>query len=440
MGKIGIIIGREYLSRVSKKSFIIMTVLGPLIIGGIITLMIWLSMEEEKESKVWVVDPSGLLMEKFEDKGKIRFFYDKLKIDQSFKSEEDWKKEFKDSDYDLLFIVRDVKLKRGDLFYKEMPNFKTEKLISQQFQKAIEEYNIAEFKNFDRAKYEEIRYPVSVGEFDINAESAVKRERAYVGYFFTFLIYLFIFLYGVQVMRGVIEEKTSRIVEVMVSSVKPFQLMMGKIIGIAMVGLTQFLIWAVLTFSILYVSKATLFDDKYEPSQQHKEATADVTQTAGNEQAEQLNQVFNLIYYGINYTFMIGLFLFYFLFGYLMYAALFAAVGSAVDSEADTQQFMLPLTLPLVFGWMMLPSVISDPNSSTSFWMSIFPLTSPVVMMVRGSMGFEPGTVWQLFLSMALLIGAFIGTTWLAGKIYRTGILMYGKKATYKELWKWLRY
>lgn len=438
MGKIGLIIGREYLTRVTKKSFILMTLLGPILIGGIFTLMIYLSMEEEKESKVWVVDPSGLLDGKFEEEnGKVKFFYDKLKVDQTFKSEEEWKKEFKDSEFDLLLIVRDVKLKRADLFYKKMPNFKTEKLISQQFQKAIEEYNILEFEDLDREKFEKIRFPVSVVEFDINEKSAVSRERAYVGYFFTFLIYLFIFLYGVQVMRGVIEEKTSRIVEVMISSVKPFQLMMGKIIGIALVGLTQFLFWAVLTFAILYTSKSMLFTDVYDPNVQ---ATAAAGEVQMDDKAAQMDGIFQLIFYGINYSFMLFLFLFYFIFGYLMYAALFAAVGSAVDSEADTQQFMLPITLPLVFGFTMLPSVISDPESSTSFWMSIFPLTSPVVMMVRGSMGFEPGTVWQLFLSMGLLIAAFIGATWVAGKIYRTGILMYGKKVTYKELWKWLKY
>lgn len=438
MGKIRLIIGREYLSRVSKKSFIIMTLLGPILIGGLITLMIWLSMEEEKESKVLIIDPSGLLENRFDkDSSKITYFYDKSKVDQKIDIEK-CKADFKESEYDLMLVIYDpAKLPYGHLFYKKLPNFNTEKAISQKFQKAMENYNIAEIENFNRADYEKIRYQPSVQEFDINEESSVKRERAAVGYFFTFLIYFFIFLYGVQVMRGVIEEKTSRIVEVMISSVKPFQLMMGKIIGIALVGLTQFLIWAVLTFAILYTSKSMLFTDVYDPSAQ---ATAAAEGVQVNDKAQQLDGIFNLIFYGINYAFMIGLFLFYFIFGYLMYAALFAAVGSAVDSEADTQQFMLPITIPLVFGFTMIPTVISDPESATSFWMSIFPLTSPVVMMVRGSMGFEPGTVWQLYLSMGLLIAAFLGTTWLAGKIYRTGILMYGKKASYKEIWKWLKY
>lgn len=438
MGKIGIIIGREYLSRVSKKSFIIMTLLGPMLIGGFITLMIWLSMEEEKESKVWVVDLSGLGEGSLENTEKVKFFYDKSKVDGDYDPEK-YRDDFKESDYDLMLLIKKDPYTQGAvlLYYKKLPNFKTEKLIQNQLQRALENYNIAKIPNFNRNDYELIRRPVQIVEKDANETAAIKRERAGVGYFFTFLIYFFIFLYGVQVMRGVIEEKTSRIVEVMISSVKPFQLMMGKIIGIAMVGLTQFLIWAILTFAILYTSKSMLFTDVYDPAA-HATAAAEGVQV--NEQAQQLDGIFNLIFYGINYGFMLGLFLFYFIFGYLMYAALFAAVGSAVDSEADTQQFMLPITLPLVFGFTMIPSVISDPESSTSFWMSIFPLTSPVVMMVRGSMGFESGTIWQLFLSMGLLIAAFIGATWVAGKIYRTGILMYGKKVSYKELWKWLRY
>lgn len=438
MGKIGLIISREYLSRVSKKSFIIMTFLGPVLIGGFITLMIWLSMEEEKESKVWVVDGTGLLENGFKDTdGKVKYFYDKSKIDKKY-DPENAVKDFKESDYDLLLIINPDPYKNADnfIYYKKLPNFKTEKIIHQQLQTALEDYNLEKY-GFSRANYDLIKRPVRIQEKDVNEQSAIQRERAYVGYFFTFLIYFFIFLYGVQVMRGVIEEKTSRIVEVMISSVKPFQLMMGKIIGIALVGLTQFLIWAVLTFAILYTSKSMLFTDVYDPSSQ---ATAAAEGVPMDDKAAQLDGIFNLIFYGINYGFMLGLFLFYFIFGYLMYAALFAAVGSAVDSEADTQQFMLPITIPLIFGFTMIPTVISDPNSATSFWMSIFPLTSPVVMMVRGSMGFEPGTVWQLFLSMGLLVGAFIGATWIAGKIYRTGILMYGKKATYKELWKWLRY
>lgn len=440
MGKIGLIIGREYLTRVKKKTFILMTLLGPLLIGGFITLMIWLSMEDTKEVNVLVVDRTGLLEGRLKDSDKIKYFYDKSKVDAEYNPEKS-KEEFKESKYDLMLLINPDPYKNANnfIYYKKMPNFKTEKEIQNQVQLALEDYNIAKIPNFNRADYDQIKRPIIIQEKDVNEKSAVKRDRAIVGYFFCFLIYLFILLYGVQVMRGIIEEKSNRIVEVMISSVKPFQLMMGKIIGIALVGLTQFLIWALLTFVILYTSKNMLFTDVYDTTTQAT-AAADGVMPAQNEQVQQLDNVFNLIYYGINYGFMLGLFLFYFVFGYLFYAAFFAAIGSAVDSEADTQQFMLPITIPLVFAITMVPAVISDPDSSTSFWASIIPFTSPVVMMVRGSMGFEPGTVWQLILSMTLLLGSFIFVTWLAGKIYRTGILMYGKKASYKELWKWLRY
>ncbi|HRE95783.1 MAG TPA: ABC transporter permease, partial [Flavobacteriales bacterium] len=278
-----------------------------------------------------------------------------------------------------------------------------------------------------------------------NAESGEKAKTkhyaAVVGYVFALLIYMFIFLYGVQVMRGVIEEKTNRIVEIIISSVKPFELMLGKIIGIAMVGLTQFILWVLLTGLILILAQSLFFPDFYDAANQ-----ANFTQVANGISPEQAainfesNEIYDLIFIRINWALMLFMFLFYFIGGYLMYSALFAAIGAAVDSESDTQQFMMPITIPLVFGFIVAQMAIENPESNAVFWSSMIPFTSPVVMMVRVAMGFEPGTIWQLYLSMALLVAGFITCTWIAGKIYRTGILMYGKKVSYKELFKWMFY
>jgi ABC-2 type transport system permease protein len=247
-----------------------------------------------------------------------------------------------------------------------------------------------------------------------------------LGAAFAFIIYFFIFLYGVQVMRGVMEEKTNRIVEIIISSVKPFQLMMGKILGIAMVGLTQFLIWIALS-GILTGVISIFFASQMDG------LSGDVEQ-AGN-QMQAMNPILEA-FFNLNFSFYITIFVFYFLFGYLLYSAMFAAIGSAVDSEADTQQFMLPVTLPLVISFATSFSILaSDPHGSMATFMSIFPLTSPIIMMVR--LPFDPPG-WELAVSMLTLVFTFILFTWLAGRIYKVGILMMGKKPTYKQLFKWM--
>jgi ABC-2 type transport system permease protein len=270
-----------------------------------------------------------------------------------------------------------------------------------------------------------------------------------IGLVASMMIYMFIFMFGAQVMRGVIEEKTSRIIEVIISSVKPFQLMMGKIIGVALVGLTQFLLWIAFTFIIITVAQTAFPEEKKKTNQiQQSEITGknilsnETNQAAPSTMATEANEdSFNGIFNDFPYDILVKVliaFFFYFLFGYLLYAALFAAIGSAVDNDADTQQFMLPVTVPLILAIVVAQTVIQNPESPLAFWMSMIPFTSPVIMMVRISMDTAP--MWQIVLSIGLLILGFLGTTWLAAKIYRTGILMYGKKSSYRELWKWIRY
>jgi ABC-2 type transport system permease protein len=249
---------------------------------------------------------------------------------------------------------------------------------------------------------------------------------------------MFIFIFGAQVLRGVMEEKTSRIIEVMASSVKPFQLMMGKIFGIAMVGLTQFLLWVILTFTIVSVFQISFADQMPQQDVRMAITQPGMDMNVASQQMDnaQITKVFEIIE-SIQYDVILLSFLFYFLGGYLLYAALFAAIGSAVDSESDTQQFMLPVTLPLFLGFIVANIAVYDPDGKIALWFSMIPFTSPVVMMARIPFGVPIGQIW---ISAVLLIIGFIFTTWFAARIYRTGILMYGKKVNYRELWKWITY
>jgi ABC-2 type transport system permease protein len=260
------------------------------------------------------------------------------------------------------------------------------------------------------------------------------------------IMYMIVLLFGVQVMRGVFEEKNNRIVEVIISSVKPFELMMGKIIGIALVGLTQFLVWILLTGAIVMVGKSMIIPGNSTEIAQAMSQSV-MQQGAANEQAAEImasipeeQQEFMKLFtsfMNVPWGLILTSFLFYFVFGYLLYASIFAAVGSAVDSESDTQQFMFPIMLPIILGLFVAMGTMENPESSLSFWFSMIPFTSPIVMMAR--IPFDV-PVWEVALSIAILAATFVGFVYIAGKIYRVGILMYGKKVTYKEMWKWIRY
>jgi ABC-2 type transport system permease protein len=266
------------------------------------------------------------------------------------------------------------------------------------------------------------------GEKDSSSGAAMA-----VGFAAAILIYMSLFIYGIQVMRGIIEEKTSRIVEVIISSVKPFQLMMGKIIGIGLVGLTQFLLWIILSGILMTVATNVLFKDKMEVIKSEMPATKQVVPEQSGPGTDIIKAIQT-----VEWTYILPVFIIFFFGGYMLYSALFAAVGSAVDSDTETQQFMLPITLPLLFTYIMSFSfIVNNPDSSLSFWLSIIPFTSPIAMMVRLPFGVP---AWQLALSIVLLIGGFIFTTWIASRIYRVGILMHGKKVSFKELGKWFMY
>jgi ABC-2 type transport system permease protein len=444
MHKIKLIIAREYLTRVRKKSFIIMTLLGPLLIAGFISLAVWLSLSEETNHIVLVVDKTEghILNQQLQAQKDIAFFYSPDDLTDE---------EFKASNYTLMLYVNEKITinNKAILYYKKVPSARAQSSIENQLEKALESYKL-ELNEITPEAYAHVKTHVNLVSHDVDESedpgaADYKQELAAVGFFFAILIYMFIFMYGMQVMRGVIEEKTNRIVEVLISSVKPFQLMMGKILGIAAVGFTQFILWIILTGGITIAVQTIFFQDQLSPEtiMQQQQMSTQLMQNDAQailmETANEPNKVLELIS-RINFPLMIGMFMFYFAGGYLLYSSLFAAVGAAVDSETDTQQFMLPIVFPLIFGFFIAQMTIQNPEGPAAVWFSIIPLTSPVVMMVRVAMGFDAGTIWQLYLSMGLLIAGFLFTTWIAGKIYRTGILMYGKKISYKELYKWLFY
>jgi ABC-2 type transport system permease protein len=437
MNKIGLIIKREYLVRVKKKSFIVMTFLGPILMVGLLMGAVMLGLSDSTDHKVLVVDktPGGVFEKKFHNEEGVEYFYSRKNLSN---------KEFEESPYTLMLYLNEktVESDAGELFYKETPGFLVQENIQGQVESILEDYKL-QLNKISRADYEHIKTEFSLLSKDINKnqDDSYKRLVGVVGFAFAIIIYMFIFVYGVQVMRGVIEEKTSRIVEVLISSVKPFQLMMGKIIGIAMVGLTQFVLWIVLTATLWTVAGAVL-KDKFAGKEVAKTAqvTAQAQKDMGPSKEIDSNmwEEINAVKDRINIPLMLGMFLFYFIGGFLVYSSLFAAVGAAVDNETDTQQFMLPITIPLIFGFIVAEMSLMNPGGTAVIWFSLVPLTSPVVMMVRVAQGFDAANMWQLITSMVLLIAFFIGCVWVASRIYRTGILMYGKKVTYKELWKWL--
>ncbi|MBU8892091.1 MAG: ABC transporter permease [Bacteroidales bacterium] len=444
MNKIKLIISREYLTRVKKKSFIVMTILGPVLFAAMMIVPTWLaSIKDTDVKKIAVVDSSGIFINKLTDTEYIKFEY------PGNISVKKLRKTFHESDYyAVLQIFPSITYEPSavHLYSKKQPGFSIKSHIASSMEKELKNMKLRSH-GIDEEVLRSIKSDVSIRTIQWTEDGEEKESSTeiamIVGYASGFLIYFFIFLFGAQVMRGVIEEKTSRIVEIIVSSVRPFQLMMGKIIGIALVGLTQFLLWIALTFIIITGVKTVFFPELGTKNAQEvvvqdlfEQQNIAAAETIQPQDIDKFTSILNSAK-SINFGVIFGSFIFYFLGGYLLYGSLFAAIGSAVDNETDTQQFMLPITIPLILGIFVMMNAVQTPDSPIAFWFSMIPLTSPIVMMVRIPFGVPD---WQIALSMGLLVITFIGSTWLAGKIYRTGILMYGKKVNYRELWKWIRY
>jgi len=447
MNKVWLIIKREYSVKVKKKSFLIMTFLGPILFACLIFGAVILTISDQHEYKVLIVDFNGVISENSNDgRGLQSRFIDRFEYNESdnvlyeFSKTDISDTAFKTSPYNVLIKIDDGALNHGkcDLYYKHKPSDQVEDKISNEIEEAIERFRVQDSLQLDYAKYKSIKKDVSFNLHDIEklTEEADNGMKGVVGFGFAILIYFFIFMYGVQVMRGVMEEKTNRIVEVIVSSVKPFQLMMGKVIGIGLVGLTQFVMWMVLCGVISMAASFYIGQQTGGAAMVDGMAQVDPMQQQAVMDALMNNEAVNWIF-SINWPLMLGLFIFYFIGGYLLYGSLFAAIGAAVDNDTDSQQFMLPVTIPLIIGYIISSSLLANPESPVGTFFAIFPLTSPIVIMVKTAIG---APAWVIVSSMVCLVLAFLGGIWLAAKIYRVGILMYGKKINYKELWKWIRY
>jgi ABC-2 type transport system permease protein len=433
MKKIGLIIKREFTTRVRKKSFIILTLLGPILMASVMFLPAYLASLPTDQRIITVLDESVLLdFEKGKDEIKLRYLppnkFD-LAEAQAFSEAQD--------DYAFMhiplsvggdpdFVARNVRVFRaGDISVS----------VEIYLENTLEKYLQKEKLKATGVDPEIIaRTKTNVNLRVINTDQGLETENATIikmgiGYVAAFAIYIFIFLYGAQVMRGVIEEKTSRVIEIMVSSVRPFEMMSGKILGIGLVALLQFTVWISLG-SLFYIITVQLFIDPQLAASNLSSASS--MALPDNAVLSIYSSLQSIDFLGIIFSFI-----FYFIFGYLLYAALFAAVGSAVDKESDSQQFMLPITIPLVLSLIVILRALDNPDGDIAFWFSMIPLSSPLVMMARLPFGVEP---WELALSMITLLISFVLLTWFAAKIYRIGILMYGKKPTFTELLRWARY
>jgi ABC-2 type transport system permease protein len=441
MSKIGLVLSREYTTRVKKKSFIVVTLLMPVLMAAMFILPAYfMSQDDTKVRTIAVYDGSTILLGQLESNE-----YTKYK----FIPEEEYnkiKENLKSTDYYALLTIHPniLTTKTVQLISTSNIPFDLKNQIQNKIRSVIEKEKMAEVIKQTaipdlEARIKATKTPISVNTIKLGESGEAKKSSTEIGmilgYIFGFVIYFFLLIYGQMVMQGVMEEKQSRIVEVIISSVKPFELMMGKIIGIAMVGLTQLAIWIILGVAIISGARGMIPGAQKAGTAQELMTQAQVANQAP-EQLDKIQDILGMLG-SVNFPLIIGCFIFFFIGGYLLYSSLFAAVGSAIDTQEDAQQFIMPIMMPIILSIMVMMSAIKNPEGSVAFWFSMVPFTSPIVMMARIPFGVP---YWQLALSMIILIVSFVGMVWAAGKIYRTGILMYGKKASWKELGKWLTY
>ncbi len=437
MNHLPLIIKREYLSKVKNKAFIIMTILSPLIFIALISVVAYLSqVNNDKVRVISILDESGQVQDAFESSNNIT--YTKLN-GMSLKDAKSLVNET--SGYGLLHIQdkEDIEgLSKAIKFYsKESPSLSVISKLENQIEDKLTLMNY-DIVGIDVDEIEASKVYVNIFQENFSGETSSKTDsiiKLIFGGAAGYLLFMFIIIYGNMIMRSIIEEKTSRIIEVIVSSVKPVQLMLGKIIGTSLAGLTQFGIWIVLG-SILLVVVSAIFGIDMAQMQTPQQAV--IQQAMENPEVNSQIQDIMQGFFNLPLTNLILAFIFFFISGYLLYSSLYAAIGAAVDNETDTQQFMLPIIMPLILAvYIGIFTVIEDPHGTVSSVFSFIPLTSPVVMLMRIPFGVP---IWQQLLSLGLLIATFVFTVWFAAKIYRVGILMYGKKPTYKELLKWIKY
>ena len=433
MSVLSLIIKREYNARVRNKSFLIMTFLSPLILVGMIMLISYLTQLNSNEKRtIVVVDESGLFVDTFfntDETTYIAMDNQGLETAKDIAQKEDY--------YGLIHIpAQEGNIAKGVTFFgKETPSFGLVEGIEKRLEKQLTDINLLS-KGVDLTVLETSKTAIDLNIENFSGEKSSKMSnwvKAGFGGAAGYLLMMFIIIYGNMVMRSVIEEKTNRIIEVIISSVKPFQLMMGKILGTTLAGITQFAIWVILGGVLLTIATVVFGVDPSASSSGAMSAQAQAMANDPNMMTQFIAEVSKLPLLQL----VLGFFV-YFIGGYFLYSSIYAAIGAAVDNETDTQQFMLPIIMPLMLAiYVGFFAVIDNPHGTVATIFSIIPLTSPIVMLMR--IPFDvPG--WQLALSVFLLIASFVFTVWFGGKIYRVGILMYGKKPTYKELFKWLKY
>lgn len=439
MKKLKLIIRREFLAKVKNKSFIMMTFLSPLLMVGIGFLVFFLSKKNnEKVKKIVYVDEYQLFeKEDFKDSKTVQYSdYTELGIEETKKMVEEG------NYYGVLYIPKNGSLETLansiEFYSKDSPSMSVISDLENKVEAKLRNLKLDQF-GIDLEKIKASKITTDIKMYNFSGEESSKLingVKIVVGGIAGYMLMMFVILYGTSVMRSVIEEKTSRIIEIIVSSVKPFQLMLGKIIGNASAGLLQFSIWGIILIIIYFVTSSVFGINMTEvqASKLSPEQLAAIKDAAGSGTMQNVIQEF----FRLPLVTLFILFIFYFLGGFFLYSSLFAAVGAAVDSETDTQQFMLPIMSPLILGvYVGFATVINDPHGPISTIFSMIPLTSPIVMLMRVPFGVP---WYEIAISMALLLFTFVFMVWMAAKIYRVGILMYGKKPTYKDLYKWIKY
>lgn len=451
MNKVLLVIQREYFTRVKKTSFWILTIVVPILLALVYAIPIFLATRPLEHSHVLIVDDTGLFQGQFRS-GRDISYHEAGSIDYARRQLQQY-----DSLDAIVYIpARETTLPRDAyLFYRsDMPALNVQTDAQNQLQEILRNRILLDVHGLTPEDYTLLTSThIKLRTQDIETgRDGFLQVKIAVGIILAMLVFIAVFMFGSQVMRGVMEEKTSRIVEVIVCSVKPFQQMMGKVVGIGLVGLTQFALWVLLAGALVTGVQLTHADLFQQATKRHSqtEIASKGTEATYQYQTEQEraaqyqagegidNSIQDLIegLTGINFAMIIFLFLFYFVFGYLLYASLFATAGSLVDNETDSQQFTIPLTIPLILTILLLPSMIGQPSGSISVWLSIIPFTSPVAMLMRIPFGVP---VWQVVLSMLLLLATFPLCIWAAARVYRSAILRYGQKASWRDVWRLLR-
>ena len=440
MSNFSVILKREYLTRVKKRSFLIITFLGPLFFAALMiapSLMMMKSDSMETKKTIAVLDETDWFNGKFESSDINTFVY--TNTDENIDT---LKKLILEGVYDAVLYVPATSLSvptNAKLYSNKQIPMSLSSYIKSEMKQEVEHRKLLAH-GIDPKIVKSVNTSINISTIRMDEEEGEKTSYAelesIIGLALAVIVYFVIFLFSNQVLRGVIEEKSNRIIEVIISSVKPFELMMGKIIGIALVGLTQFLLWIVLTIGIYLVANGIILGPEIM-SPSGTVMTEEISQIVNTTQGQDIMLEVVSMIESINFKAILISFLFYFVFGFLLYAALFAAVGGMVDNETDSNQFVTILSMPLIVAIVCSTAMINNPDSGLGIWLSMIPFTSPVSMMIRIPFGVP---YWQVVVSLLILVLTFVFITWIAAKIYRTGILMYGKKPNLKEIWKWLRY